>query len=218
MRLVAYALSFCFLTTTLLPQTQVAFLGGLATPSEAINDVYNTRDIRSGDTLRSLVREAVRLGYQLGVRTSVALSERFRFLGGISLVRFPTSRLYVTDPQSGDTLVVLVSVQNLVPICLGIEFVPLPYAVRLSLSTQLSYTILNSSTDLERGQISVPLVLGTRNEHRIGVDAGIGLGTQLGPVGLGLEARYAIANLVGRSSGEGQKRYLSVLLLVALGL
>jgi hypothetical protein len=199
-------------------QTSVSFLGGIATPSAAINDVYNRPNIASGDTVRSILRDAVRLGYQLGIRTQTGLSERFLFVGGISLVRFPQSRLYITDPQSGDTVAVLVSVQNLVPITAGLHVLLLPEPLQLYVGAQLSYTILNSSVDMERGSLSVPLALGTQNSHRVGGDVGAGIGVKLGIVGVGAEARYAISNLIGRVSGEEPKRYLSVLLVVSFGL
>jgi hypothetical protein len=199
-------------------QVGISFFGGLATPSASINDVYNRENFRSGDTLRSLLREAARLGYQLGIRTRNTLSERFSFIGGIALVRFPQSRLYVTDPQSGDTLAVLASVQNLVPISAGVEFHVLPGPLRLSVGGQLSYTILNTSTDWERGTVSVPLALGTQNSHRVGADVGAGIGLAAGPVGIGAEVRYAISNLIGRVEGEESKSYLSLLLVLTLGL
>ncbi len=199
-------------------QSGVSFFGGLALPSEAVNDIYSRTSIASGDTLRSILREAVRMGYQLGVRTQMGLSERFHFIGGIALVRFPQSRIFVVDPQSGDTLVRLVTVQNLVPISAGMEVLVLPEVVQVWLNTQLSYTLLNSSTDVEQGELSVPLAIGTQNQHRIGGDIGIGAGLALGPVALGAEIRYAISNLIGRSGEERTKRYVSILALVRLGL
>lgn len=218
MRTMFSGLLVLWLTLPATAQVGVSFFGGLATPSTSINDVYNRSSIRSGDTLRSLLRDAARLGYQLGIRTRSALSERFSFIGGIALVRFPQSRLYVTDPHSGDTLAVIASVQNLVPISAGVEFRVLPGPFQLSTSAQLSYTILNTSTDWERGTVSVPLALGTQNSHRVGGDIGAGVGIALGPVGIGVEARYAVSNLIGRVEGEEQKSYASVLLVLTLGL
>ncbi|MDW7996599.1 MAG: hypothetical protein RMJ46_02835 [Bacteroidota bacterium] len=199
-------------------QLTVSIFGGLATPSEAINDVYNRSNIGTGDTLRDLIRDAARMGYQLGLRTQTGLSDRFHLISGIALVRFPQSRIYVTDPRTRDTIVVLTAVQNLIPITAGIRFTLLPSLLRLHGSAQLSYTILNSSTDIERGTLSVPLTIGTQNNHRIGADVGIGADIGLGPVGIGAEVRYAVSNLIGRVGGEAQKNYLSLLLVLTLGL
>ncbi len=199
-------------------QAGVSFFGGAAIPGESVNDIYNRASVASGDTVRSLLREAIRMGYHIGVRTQTALSGRFHFIGGIALVRFPQSRIHVVDPQSRDTVVTLVSVQNLVPISAGIEFALLPEIVRLTVSAQLSYTLLNSSTDMERGELSIPLAIGTQNQHRVGGDVGVGAGVALGPVGIGVEVRYAISNLIGRTGGEQRKGYLSVLAIVRLGL
>lgn len=199
-------------------QSGVCFFGGLAVPGESVNDIYNRTSIASGDTLRSILREAVRMGYQLGIRSQIALSERFRFIGGIALVRFPQSRIAVVDPQSRDTVMRLVTVQNLVPISAGIELLLLPEAFQLWLNAQLSYTLLNSSTDLEQGELSVPLAIGTQSQHRIGGDVGLGAGITLGLVALGAEVRYAISNLIGRSGEERAKDYASLLVLVRFGL
>ncbi len=218
MRCLVYGVIMLLSALQLSAQVGVSFFGGLALPSAAVNDVYNRSSVSSGDTLRSLLREAVRLGYQLGLRTRSALSERFSFIGGIALVRFPQSRLYITDPQRGDTLAVLVTVQNMVPISAGVEFALLPGPLRLYGSAQLSYTVINTSTDWERGSISVPLALGTQNSHRVGADLGAGVGIAAGPVGIGAEVRYAFSNLIGRVAGEEQKKYLSLLLLLSVGL
>lgn len=203
---------------SLAAQVGVSFFGGIALPGDAINDVYNRATVGSGDTLRALLREAVRTGYHIGVRSQTALSRRFSFASSIALVRFPQSRIYVTNPQTGDTALVLVSVQNLVPISAGIAFALLPAPLKLFTIAQLSYTIVNSSIDVERGDLSIPLAIGNQSDHRVGADVGIGAAAGIGPVGIGLELHYAVSNLIGKVEGEKQKGYGSLLLVLNLGL
>ncbi|MDT7923230.1 MAG: hypothetical protein RRA60_00375 [Chlorobiota bacterium] len=198
-------------------QVSVTFYGGLATPGEAVNDVYNRSELRNGDTLRSIVRDAVRMGYQLGIRTLTAVHPNVQLGGGIALVRFPQSRLYITDPQRGDTVLVLASVQNMVPISAGITVSATLSQLRLYALAELAYTLVNSSTDVEQGVLSFPLALGSQSDHRVGAGIGAGIQLWLGILGIGVEGRYSIANLIGRTSGEQRKDYVSAVLLLSFG-
>jgi hypothetical protein len=137
--------------------------------------------------------------------------------GGIALVRFPQSRLYITDPQRGDTVLVLASVQNMVPISAGITVSATLSQLRLYALAELAYTLVNSSTDVEQGVLSFPLALGSQSDHRVGAGIGAGIQLWLGILGIGVEGRYSIANLIGRTSGEQRKDYVSAVLLLSFG-
>jgi hypothetical protein len=105
----------------------------------------------------------------------------------------------------------------MVPISAGITVSATLSQLRLYALAELAYTLVNSSTDVERGELSFPLALGSQSDHRVGAGIGAGIQLWLGILGIGVEGRYSIANLIGRTSGEQRKDYVSAVLLLSFG-
>ena len=82
---------------------EIGFDVGLATPSDKINDIYNSSTIQwNKDTLGNFINKGLSAGYHIGMNMQMPLNGYFSFTGHIGFNSFPESTLQVKDPNTGE--------------------------------------------------------------------------------------------------------------------
>ncbi len=201
-------------------QTTITIGGGLATPNNKINDVYNGATI-SDDANKTweALRGSTRLGYDLAARVRFTLSDNLQFSGGAGFSRFPQSDIKIVDPATKDTILSLKSTQNVFPLSAGVDYFIVRTIVSPYIGAELEYNYISSTVDYDTGtNISVPLNLNTAPvDSRVGFAVGAGLMLDLALVAVNVDVRYHLVNLIGRTSEESTKSYLGLNLGVCFG-
>ncbi len=213
-------LVFLSMSATSSAQTSITIGGGLAIPNDQVNNVYNSLSIADNTSkVWSTLRESTKLGYDLNVRLRFPLAESIFFDGGVGFARFPQSTITVADPSNNDTLVQLLSTQNVVPISAGLDYFLFRSVISPYVSAELQYNYMSSTVDYAAGNgIGVPLNLDTAPvDSRVGAAVGAGFMLNLAITSLNVDLRYHMVNLVGKTSDEQSKSYVSLNLGLAWG-
>lgn len=213
-----FTLFFITLPAYSLGPLDLHFFGGLATPNDQINNVYNRDNIDSESMLSgNFVRDNAELGYHIGINARIELDKSFYFRTGLSYNRFPQSTIRVTDPETQEELVTITTVQNVLPVEAGIIWMPLDIGIgQLYATAGLSYCYISNSTDYttEEG-VSFPLE-DDPVDSRVGGYFGAGLDIDLQLLKVNLEGRFFNANLIGKEDAEPVKNFAQVSLGVIL--
>lgn len=185
------------------------FSAGLSTPNNEINNVYNSNTIQLENKLADVIRQSARLGYFFSFNVNLPLARNFVFNSGIGLHRFPQTTLNIIFPdQSFDTLI-LKSVQNIIPISVGLNWYIFKGILSPYLTGNLAYNYIVNSLDIVRMQTELPIST-SKEYNRIGAGLGIGIDFNLEIITLSIEAKYHYLNLIGKTSEEANKSYLDL--------
>jgi len=213
-RLFAFMMGLFLITSTdLFSQFDFGITGGFSTPNNNINDVWNTSRLRdTSNILGNLYRDGTKFGYNLGIKLRFPLSTNLLFIGGLGFHRFPqtdqTFHYQSDNPNAKDTIVTeLRATQTLIPISLGLNYYLFRSAIGVYGIGELSYNYILNNVEYS----GVPLKASmSPSDNRVGCGLGLGFDFDLKVIVLNLETKYNIANLIGRSSEENSKSYLSV--------
>jgi len=183
---------------------------GLSTPNDEVNNVYNSAKLNLNDLQPGkLIREASALGYHIGGKIRLSLSDDFSFTGSAAWHKFPESNIDVLDPTSGDTLARLTTTQNIIPITAGINFYLINSTIGLYGTGELAYSYIYNSIDVQYEDVPLEIEK-TPTDSRVGFGLGVGADLDLQLLTLNLEAKYNISNLIGKVSNEETKAYFTL--------
>jgi len=194
----------------------LGFYLGLATPNDEINNVYNSDKINLNNNIGQFLRESAKLGYTLGFNANLPLSDNFIFKSGIGLCRFPQSELKIYFPEQQLDTVVLKTIQNIIPITAGIDLFLFKSLISPYLSGNLSYNYIVNTLDIVRLNQELPIAT-SKTYSRLGAGVGAGIDFNFEILTLNLEAKYWWVNLIGKTSEEPNKNYLTVTFSVIFG-
>ena len=199
-------------------QSSFGIFAGLATPSDLVNQVYNTDLIKSNNVTGILMREAATSGYTIGARIRQNIDDQFWFTGGVSLARFPQSVIPIINQVNPiDTLAIMTTVQNVVPIHAGMMYQFNKGLVSLYVLGDVTYNYLMNSVDVDYNNQSFPLPPEDETKERIGFGFGLGMDVHLKIITASLEAKMNTINFIGRSPSEAEKRFFSLTLGIHFG-
>jgi hypothetical protein len=199
-------------------QSSFGVYAGLATPSDLVNQVYNTDLINSANVTGRLLREAASSGYTIGARIRQNIDDQFWFTGGVSIARFPESTIPIVNQANPiDTLAIMSTVQNVIPIQAGMMYQFNKGLVSLYMIGDVTYNYLMNSIDVTYNNQSFPLPPEDETKERIGFGVGLGLDVHLKVITATLEAKMNTINFIGRSSNEPEKRFFTLTLGVHFG-
>lgn len=199
-------------------QSSFGLFTGLATPSELMNQVYTTNLIQAQNVTGLLLTEASRSGYTIGARIRQNIDDQFWFVGGVSLARFPQSVIPIVNQANQlDTLAVMTTIQNVIPIQAGMMYQFNKGLVSLYAIGDVTYSYLMNSVDVTYNQQSFPLPPEDETKERIGFGLGLGLDVHLKVITATLEAKMNTINFIGRSPGEPEKRFFTLTLGIHFG-
>ncbi|MEN6510751.1 MAG: outer membrane beta-barrel protein [Chloroherpetonaceae bacterium] len=187
------------------------FFGGLSTPSNKINDVYNSKTIQINDTaIGNLVSRGLDNGYYLGVKFSFPLNNNFTFYASLAYNSFPQSEIKVVDPNNPDNILTTLSTSTkIVPISAGLQLYPFHSIISPYLSGNLAYSYIYSTVDQKVLGASIA-VSSTPSDSRFGAGIGIGIDFDLKIIALNLEGKYHYVNLIGKSDNEESKSFFTL--------
>lgn len=192
------------------------FSVGLSTPNNELNNVYNSNSINLNGKFGDVIRQATKLGYFIGANVNLPLSNSFIFNSGIGLHRFPQTELKIIFPTQPPDSIVLKTVQNIIPISVGINWYIFKSFISPYISGNLAYNYIVNSIDIIKMETEFPI--STSKEYtRIGAGFGLGVDFNMEIITLSLEARYNYSNLIGRTSNEGNKNYLDLGISIIFG-
>ncbi len=187
---------------------------GLATPSDKINDIYNTNKLKYGelqDSIAKMIADGLNSGYHLGVRLSMPLNEHFDFVGNIGYNSFPKSKITITDPANGNKLAELSTSTKIIPITAGLSFFPFKSILSPYITGELSFNYIQTAVETTYFGAEVPIAT-TPADNRFGFGFGLGTLIDLGIIDLNLEGKYNYLNLIGKETEEQDKHYLTLIL------
>ncbi|MCK5742645.1 MAG: outer membrane beta-barrel protein [Chlorobi bacterium] len=186
--------ALCLLGTAPLRAVDLGIYAGLSAPNDEINNVMKLTD---NNTIGKFIREAAEVGYHIGIKTRIPMSENFIFRGGIAYHSFPETKLFIETHQE----IPIVTSQNIIPVSAGVNFYLLKSVVGVYATGELTYNYISSSVDYVKDEfikIGIPLEK-TDPVNTVGFGLGVGVDFDLKLVTLNLEAKYSRANLVGGS-------------------
>lgn len=196
----------------------IGLFGGLSTPNDEMNNVYNTDNISSWGELGNMFRNGAKTGYHIGAKARIPLSSGVMLHGGIAWNRFPESCIDVTNPNTGEKIVTLETVQDIIPISAGINYYLLRSAIGLYATGELSYNINKNTVNVNYSGVQAPLNLDeSPSYNRVGAGFGAGLDVDLYLFLANIEAKYNYVNLIGREDGEEMKSYFTLSLAIYFG-
>lgn len=190
---------------------------GLSTPSEYVNDVYNTSLLSNQDVSGQLYRSATKIGYNFGARLGFNLEGNLFFYGSASIHRFPQTDISIYKPNTDTLLLTLSTVQNVVPIEAGCTFYLTRQTIGLYVLGGLTYNYLTNTTEIKTNNAPQFPIEKDATNNRVGFSGGAGLDLDIGLVAAGLEVRYNLINFIGRETNEQAKSFVTVNLVATLG-
>jgi hypothetical protein len=218
MRLILFLAILLSIQCNVSAQSAFGFFAGLATPSDKINQIYNSDLINSQNMVGRLLRQGPDLGYTVGARLRFPLDDQIWFSGGIALARFPQSRIPVIDQlKPTDTLAIFTTVQNIIPISGGIHFQFNRGLISFYALGDISYNYIMNSVDVQYNSNTFPLPPNDDSYSRVGAGIGAGFDLKLPVFTANLEAKYSMMNMIGRQTGESEKNYFTLTLGILFG-
>lgn len=190
-------------------QIEFGVLGGLSTPNDEINNVYNSDKINWEDGFTNIFRDGTKSGYHIGARARLGMKDGFDFVAGLTYHKFPMTLLNLKVPGIDSTEATLQTTQNIVSISTGLNYYLWEAAISMYLLGDLQYNyISNNIEQIDGAVLNLPSL--SPSNSRVGFGFGAGLELDLKVVSGVLEAKYHIANLIGKESGEESKNYLTL--------
>ncbi|MGQ9819517.1 MAG: hypothetical protein ACUVQ1_06295 [Candidatus Kapaibacteriales bacterium] len=214
--LLLFLASFAFVSPSLSQSFSFQISSGLSTPNNEINNVYNSESINLNGKLGEIIRQATKLGYFIGINANLPLSKNFVFNSGISLHRFPQSELKIIFPGQPSDSVYLKSVQNIIPISIGVNWYIFKSPLSPYITGNLSYNYIVNSIDIVKMNTELPVAT-SNQQSRMGAGFGIGIDLNLQILTICLEIKYNYINLIGKTSNETNKNYLDIGLGIIFG-
>ena len=207
--------AFLFSANNSNAQVGIGFIGGLSTPSDEINNIYNSDNLGS---VGKFVRDGAKTGYHFGVKIRMPLVSGIMLTGGAAWHRFPESTIDVNDPTTGSKLITLSTVQDIIPITAGINYYIINTGVGLYGTGELSYNYNKNTVNVDYNGTSIPANFDTAPTYnRVGAGFGAGIDFNAFLFLANLEAKYNYANIIGRDSGEELKAYFTLSLGIHFG-
>jgi hypothetical protein len=203
-------------------QLGIGMFGGLATPSDKINDVYNSSKYNAGQNTYDIIKGAAATGFCIGAKARLPLSSGLMFIGGISWNRFPQSQLTIDLPSGPPQSFVINTTQNIIPVTAGISYyvISIPHdsgIFGIYGTGELSYNFISNSVTVASGPATGFPLNSTPTINRVGAGIGAGFDLDIKLFMLNLEGKYNFSNIIGRESGEGMKNYFTLTLGVFFG-
>ncbi len=210
----------CCALITVPAKSQIMFSlqTGLSTPSEFINDVYNTNVLKNQDISGQLYRDATRLGYNFGARLSINLEGNLYSYASAGIHRFPRTDIRIFKPNSDTLLATISTVQNIIPIEAGCSLYLLKKSLGLYILGGLTYNYITNTTEIKLPNATpqFPVEKDPIN-NRVGFSGGAGIDIDAGLLAAGLEVRYNLINFIGRTADEQNKSFITFNLIATFG-
>ncbi|OGU56111.1 MAG: hypothetical protein A2X64_05500 [Ignavibacteria bacterium GWF2_33_9] len=188
---------------------EIGFEGGLATPNDKMNDIYNSNTLKlDQDAVANLVNKGLKAGYHLGLLMQMPLNDYFSFAGHIGFNSFPESEILVQDPNTGDTLATLKTNTRIVPIAAGIKFYPFKFFLNPYATGEISYNYMSTSVS---GPNNIPFS-NSPSDSRFGYGIGAGVELDVKLLSFYLEGKFNQTNLIGKEAKEDDKNYFTLTL------
>lgn len=197
------------------PGMDFGIFGGLSTPNDEVNNVYNSDRLKGDENVGDLARESAELGYHIGAGIRMEMTRLISLTGGIGIHRFPESEIIVTDPTTDEELATLYSNTNIIPIRAGFNVHALKSFIGLYGIAQLTYNHISYTVDVEKEGIQIP-INESENENNIGYQIGAGMEFDIELMSFLLEAKYNHTNLISSESNADNKSYVSLSLGIYL--
>lgn len=197
-------------------ELQFGFTIGASVPSESVGRFSNIDkvilDIDGKETQANLSNDIINTGYNIGVRLNLPLSESIMLFGGLSINRFPSADIVVTEPaDASKVLMTITETNNYIPLeagaCIDVLSTSL---IDLYGVGNLSFNYLYQTIDLKQkaNGVTIPVTLTeSKIDNRIGAGLGAGVRLKLKLLEVALEGRYNRTNLLFAENGEANKDY-----------
>lgn len=211
-------LFFAALFLTIAPLTNLQaqafrFGGGVMVAGNNIEFYFNGSTYNSSNGIRQLITDTQFLGYQISGAYIAPLGGNAGLTLSAGWFNFGDIQFDVVDPQKPTiTLQSFSSKQQMVSLSAGLELAIFRLGLGVYLLGELQYNILFASA------ISLPIDLQLpETSNRIGGAVGVGLDLNLGGFGVDIQGKYNLSNLIGRTTNEITKPFVSITASILLG-
>ncbi len=187
--------------------------GGFALPNDGITSFFDRQNFTSGTTLLQAIQSATKSGFHVNARYLLDVNENTAVALSAGYNSFAQGKANVTAQNipGGFDIAVDYS-QNVIPIGVGIDYALVKSIIGIVLVGELNYNIINYSVNQQVSSVSIPVPIqfSDKSLSRVGFSAGVGLRFDAKLVNLTLDGRYHFANMIGRSEGELDRRFLTI--------
>lgn len=205
----AILLMFVFAVQNSYSQVGIGLFGGLSTPNDEMNNVYNSDQLSEQGVLGNFLREGVKSGYHIGAKLRVPLVAGLMLNGGIAWNRFPETT--VSFKYNTTQEIKLSTVQDIIPVSVGLNYYIISSGIGLYGTGELAYNYNKNTVNIDKGDVSIPANLfDSPTYSRVGAGLGVGLDLNLFFALANLEAKYNFSNIIGRETGEELKSFFTL--------
>lgn len=183
-------------------EIDMSIFGGLSTPNDRINSVY-----RDNDDAWELFNKGINLGWHLGTKLRIPVESGLMFTAGFGWNRFSEVQINASKIEN-DTTYQIKARHDIIPISAGLQYYITDNVVKLYVRGELAYNYF--TTHGEFIGLPAPNFDLSDAAGRAGFAAGIGLEFAVPVFQPFIEINYALPNLIGKSSGEGNKYYFNL--------
>jgi len=188
--------------------SNLGIFAGFSSPNNEFNDLTTAIKDKNAE-IGQIFNAGLKDGYHIGAILRYDFTDNILFRSTISWHKFPQTNIDIINPQNGDTLALLTSTTNIIPITAGVNFYLLKSFIGLYGFGELSYNYIYSSIDAKYGDIPISIDE-SPTDSRVGFGLGIGADLDLALVTVNLELKYELANLIGKISNEEDKNYFAI--------
>jgi len=196
----------------------IGFVAGLAIPSEDVAQFFENFKVELPNTSigNYILQNAATLGYSVGMKGRMELSNHFQLVPSIMLCRFNQSEYDLVVPDNTglkDTIGKINVISNVVPISVGVNAHILKSFIGLYGMAEFSYNYISYSHDLVIYDdiVGIPLKI-SPTYSRLGFGIGAGIDIDFSLLKLNFEFKFNSMNLIGRATAEPQKTYNTITL------
>ena len=207
MKFFALIVIFIAFSTSIYAETNLGLFAGFSSPNNDFNNVSNA--IKTKNTnYEDIIQEGMATGYHVGAKIRYSISEKFFFTASASWHKFPESNIEIPNPTDLDTLL-LTMTSNVIPLTVGVNYYLFQSVIGLYATGELSYNYLYNSIDVPYKDIPITIDESPKY-NRVGFGLGAGVDLDIVITKINLEAKYNMANFIGKTAGELNKNYMSI--------
>lgn len=195
-------------------ETSFWFYGGFSFPEQQTNHINSDGILTLLDSARTkgeLIYPEKSLGYSLGFKLGLDLSDNAKFYGGFSFSKYPQSRVMLMQQDGSDTLAIFQLQNTVIPIAAGVKYYFLRNFGDFYADVALVYNFISQAIDYEKYNPNVPLSA-IDTHSKLGFNVGAGIEIPIDVFTPFFEVNYSQLNYIARGSNEPERNSVNFIL------
>lgn len=188
------------------------FFVGASLPNKEVSEFFPNRIIGTTDTINNSLLASynnVEIGYNIGIKGNIELSESAFFYGSFGIHKFKVSDLQLLNINNLEQIGSMTVQTTLYPISAGMNYYVYDGLFSIYLNGGLDYNYQVNSLDKIDSKYILKLSQETTNSS-LGFTIGLGTEIPLGKAAWAIEANYSNLNFIGKESNANTKTIISL--------